>query len=146
MSNIIAISVFIGLAALVGFIYLARTTKYAWILSIPVAFAAYFTIIDQIPKQLGYPVPLEMMATDEAQLLYVAQGKTMMYVMVIERDHDRPRLIEMPASDENKEQLQKLQKKIKEGKPTSIRKKGTLSASGEASFDEGSPPPEPEKE
>lgn len=113
--------VLLGLAIvtlLAGFSLAPKSTLVALI---PAMFAVYFVASNEVPKYFGYPVAMNFVDIDEALVLNAFQSGDQIILLVSEKGAKEPRLLSVKDVPKNREQLDQINKKKKNG-PVVIKK------------------------
>lgn len=98
---------------------------------IPIAITAGLVVFFTIDALLGYPVPVPSVTKDSVYISHVvSKDRESIYVWIIEPGKDTPMAIGIPATENNKKQLNKAKKETKEGKPQLIGDKGSFMGKG----------------
>lgn len=112
-----------GLAIIVAVFTFTRYRNYALLTLIPLGFALWFAYVTKLPEQLGYPVAINFVNSEQGAFLYGVEGKEFIYILVIVKGEQKPRLIEMVNNPDNQKQLEKLNKTKAEGQMAVVRLK-----------------------
>lgn len=88
-----------------------------WVLAIaliPCLYLGYWFVQEKIPDYFGYPIAIETFNLPESRVLSAFQGKKI-YVLLVIKGEEEPRIISLEPTEENKETLKELSSGLKKG-------------------------------
>jgi len=106
--------------------------KLATAFLVPLIYAGYYLASTEVPKYFGYAIALNFAKLDQqSRFLSSFTGKDNIYLFILEKGDKEPRLISIPATEENKKVVKKLNEQVKSGqgailkRPKGNKKAGT---------------------
>lgn len=112
---IIALIIFFGLAFITLAVLARYNIKLAAVLIVPLSYAGYYLIANEVPRYFGYAVALNFTDLDQSRYISGYESDTSINILVIEKGSKEPRLVSIPKTPENMKEFQIIQAQSKQG-------------------------------
>lgn len=115
--------------------------KYNWKMAIaalvPLAYLGYYMAVTEVPKYFGYAIALNFTDLGQARMLGGKLTETTIFMLIVEKGKEEPRLISVPNTPQNNAVFKQLQKQMERGAAVLRKggKKGDKSGRGGANQD-----------